>query len=66
MRLQLILINKAYKFRIHLNQKQRVLLAKIIGCSRFVFNRFLTIWNNTYSETGKGLTYHSCSTELTE
>ncbi|QWH20783.1 transposase (plasmid) [Bacillus mycoides] len=59
-------INKAYKFRIYPNKIQEILIAKTIGCSRFVFNRFLTMWNNTYKETGKGLTYNSCSSELTQ
>ncbi|MBE7122939.1 IS200/IS605 family element RNA-guided endonuclease TnpB [Bacillus cereus] len=61
-----MLINKAYKFRIYPNKIQEILIAKTIGCSRFVFNRFLTMWNSTYKETGKGLTYHSCSAELTQ
>ncbi|MED1270819.1 RNA-guided endonuclease TnpB family protein, partial [Bacillus mycoides] len=43
-----------------------ILIAKTIGCSRFVFNRFLALWNDTYKETGKGLTYPSCSAELTQ
>lgn len=61
-----MLINKVYKFRIYPNQEQQVLLAKKLGCSRFVFNHFLAMWNNTYKETGKGLTYNSCSAELTQ
>jgi putative transposase len=39
-------------------------MAKTIGCSRFVFNYFLAKWNETYKETGKGLTYNTCSSEL--
>ncbi|EOO24733.1 hypothetical protein IIU_06631, partial [Bacillus cereus VD133] len=35
-----------------------------IGCSRFVFNHFLSLWNNAYKETGKGLTYGTCSAKL--
>ncbi|NPC93186.1 IS200/IS605 family element transposase accessory protein TnpB [Bacillus sp. WMMC1349] len=61
-----MLVNKAYKFRIYPTKEQEILIAKTIGCSRFVFNRFLGQWNNTYKETGKGLTYHSCSAELTK
>ncbi|WP_142311338.1 RNA-guided endonuclease TnpB family protein, partial [Bacillus pseudomycoides] len=56
----------AYKFRIYPNKRQEILIAKTIGCSRFVFNHFLTLWNDTYKETGKGLTYPSCSAELTQ
>src|SRR5690625_88464 len=61
-----MLINKAYKFRIYPTKEQEILIAKIIGCSRFVFNRFLGQWNDRYKETGKGLTYNSCSAELTQ
>ncbi|YAR64259.1 helix-turn-helix domain-containing protein [Bacillus cytotoxicus] len=56
---------KAYKFRIYPNKEQEILIAKTIGCSRFVFNHFLEKWNNVYKETGKGLTYNSCSDKLT-
>lgn len=61
-----MLVNKAYKFRIYPNKEQEILIAKTIGCSRFVFNRFLARWNDTYKEIGKGLTYNSCSAELTQ
>src|SRR6476646_4074357 len=36
-----MLVKKAYKFRLYPNQKQRELINKTIGCSRFVFNFFL-------------------------
>lgn|SRR5699024_7388100 len=61
-----MLVNKAFKFRIYPTREQEILIAKTIGCSRFVFNRFLGEWNDTYKETGKGLTYNSCSAELTK
>jgi putative transposase len=61
-----MLIKKAYKIRIYPNRKQEVFIAKTIGCSRFVFNRFLALWNDTYKETGKGLTYNVCSSQLTQ
>lgn len=61
-----MLVNKAYKFRIYPTKEQEILIAKTIGCSRFVFNHFLAKWNGTYKETGKGLTYNSCSSQLTK
>ena len=61
-----MLINKAYKFRIYPSKEQEILIAKTIGCSRFVFNHFLAKWNDTYKATGKGLTYNSCSSQLTQ
>ena len=35
-----------------------------MGCSRFVFNHFVAKWNETFQETGKGLSYHSCAIEI--
>ncbi|MBP1913380.1 putative transposase [Lederbergia galactosidilyticus] len=61
-----MLVNKAYKFRIYPNKEQQILIAKTIGCSRFVFNHFLAQWNDTYKDTGKGLTYNACSSQLTQ
>ncbi|WP_110926770.1 IS200/IS605 family element RNA-guided endonuclease TnpB [Bacillus massiliglaciei] len=61
-----MLVNKAYKFRIYPTKEQETLITKTIGCCRFVFNRFLGQWNDTYKETGKGLTYNACSAELTQ
>lgn len=59
-----MVVNKAYKFRIYPNQRQTELIAKTIGCSRFVFNHFLNKWNTSYKLEGKGLSYSSCSSEL--
>ncbi|MBE9913274.1 helix-turn-helix domain-containing protein, partial [Paenibacillus donghaensis] len=59
-----MLRHKAYKFRIYPNQEQQILIAKTIGCSRFVYNHFLNMWNTAYSNTGKGLSYPSCSAML--
>src|SRR5699024_1985876 len=61
-----MLVKKAYKFRIYPTKEQEILITKTIGCSRFVFNHFLGKWEDTYKETGKGLTYNSCSAELTK
>lgn len=61
-----MLVNKAYKFRLYPNMEQEVLINKTFGCARFVFNHFLAKWNDTYKETGKGLTYNACSSQLTQ
>ena len=55
---------KAYKYRIYPSKPQETMIAKTIGCSRFVFNYFLAKWHDTYEQTGKGLTYSKCSKEL--
>ena len=46
--------HKAYKFKIYPNQEREVLIVKTIGCSRFVYNYFLNLWNEQYLKTGKG------------
>lgn len=47
-------------------QRTRKLHRKDDWLFAFVFNCFLARWNETYKETGKGLTYHACSAELTQ
>jgi putative transposase len=59
-------MHKAFSYRLRLTKAQAALIHKSIGCSRFVFNHFLGEWNNVYQETGKGLTYTTCSRSLTE
>ncbi|MCY9664792.1 IS200/IS605 family element RNA-guided endonuclease TnpB [Paenibacillus alginolyticus] len=58
--------HRAYNFRIYPTSEQATLINKTIGCCRFVFNRFLVLWNDTFKETGKGLTYGACSATLTK
>ena len=59
-----MLKHKAYKFRLYPNKEQAILINKTIGCSRFVYNHFLNKWNETYRETGRGLSYGTCSAQL--
>ncbi len=59
-----MLKHKAYRFRIYPTREQEIMIAKTIGCSRFVFNHFLAKWEETYEATGKGLSYGSCSKEI--
>ncbi|WP_214821288.1 MULTISPECIES: IS200/IS605 family element RNA-guided endonuclease TnpB [unclassified Exiguobacterium] len=59
-----MLKHKGYKFQIYPTKEQEVLIAKTIGCSRFVFNHFLSKWDAAYEATGKGLSYDACSKEL--
>lgn len=56
---------KAYKYRIYPNRKQEELINKTIGCSRFVFNYYLTLKINTYKEQNKTLTLYECDKNLT-
>jgi putative transposase len=47
-------VQKAYKFRIYPNKKQIELINKTIGCSRFVFNFFLA------KQKAKDAYWHIC------
>ncbi|HJV46068.1 MAG TPA: helix-turn-helix domain-containing protein, partial [Bacillota bacterium] len=59
-----MLRHKAYKYRIYPSQEQMDLINQTIGSCRFVFNYFLAKWKDTYEQTGKGLSYNTCSSEL--
>ncbi|TCI64119.1 transposase [Exiguobacterium sp. SH3S1] len=56
--------HKGYKFRIYPTKEQEVLIAKTLGCARFVFNHFLAKWDETYQASGAGLSYGACSDAL--
>jgi len=58
------MIQRAYKFRLYPNIEQKILIAKTLGSCRFIYNLFLSKWNSSYKETGKGLSYTKCSKEL--
>jgi len=56
---------KSYKYRIKLNNKQKEIVSKTFGCTRFVYNYYLTKNEETYKLTGKGLSYKEFSKDLT-
>lgn len=57
-------MHKAFKFRLYPNETQKTLINKTIGCSRFVFNHFLSERQRMYKKTGKGLTYNQTASML--
>ncbi|MDR7317201.1 IS200/IS605 family element RNA-guided endonuclease TnpB [Brevibacillus nitrificans] len=59
-----MLHHKAFRFRIYPTIEQSIMIQKMLGCCRFVYNHFLNKWNDTYEETGKGLNYHTCAIQL--
>lgn len=60
------MIRKAFKFRIYPDSEQRAKLATQFGCSRFVYNHYRAAREGYYQDTGTGLTYNDCATDLTE
>ena len=62
----ILMVHKAYKFRIYPDSNQALLIVKTIGCSRFVFNHFLAERNSAYESEKKTLSYNNCSAMLTQ
>ncbi len=60
------MIRKAFKFRIYPDDEQKDKLSVQFGCSRFVYNHYRAAREGYYQDTGTGLTYHDCATDLTE
>ncbi len=58
--------NKAIKCRIYPNVEQQILIAKTLGCSRFVYNHFLEYSNNLYKTCKKSSSYEDNAKMLTQ
>lgn len=55
---------KSYKYRLYPNKEQENKIIQTFGCSRFVYNYFLNKWQESYTNTKKGLNERLCSKEL--
>lgn len=55
---------KVVKTRIYPNEQQKVSLAKAFGTTRWVWNHFLALTNQTYKETGKGIAKYDMIKQL--
>lgn len=60
-----MLRNKAFKYRIYPNSEQEVLINKMFGCCRLVYNTFLDVRSKAYAEEGKSVSYKETSSMLT-
>lgn len=59
-------VEKAYKYRIYPNAKQKEIIAKTFGCCRFVYNKYLAQRIELYQTSKKNLTYVKCSKAMSE
>ena len=59
-------MERAYKFRIYPNKKQKEILAKTFGCYRFVYNHYLAKRIDLYKTSNTTLTYNQCCSDLTQ
>ena len=62
----MLIMEKAYKFRIYPNKTQEILLQKTFGCVRFIYNHFLDRRIKAYEQNKKNISYNECSKELTQ
>jgi len=60
----MIMMLKAYKYRIYPSEEQKVQLSKTFGCSRFVYNYYLNLRIGTYKTDGKSLSKIDCNNHL--
>ena len=57
-------VEKAYKYRIYPNKKQKEALAKSFGCCRFVYNYYLEKRIKKYDADKTTLNYYDCANDL--
>lgn len=59
-------MEKAYKYRIYPNEKQKEIIAKTFGCCRFVYNKYLAEKIELYQTSKENLTYLRCAKAMSE
>ena len=47
------MVDMGYRFRIYPNRRQRLLIERTFGCTRWVWNHFLNKRQVEYEETGR-------------
>lgn len=57
-------MEKAYKYRIYPNKKQKEIIAKTFGCCRFVYNTYLAKRIKIYEETKESFSYVQCANDM--
>jgi len=59
-----MIINKAYKFRLYPNEKQKELINKTFGCTRLVYNYYLNKKQTLYKEAKNNLSCYETIKDL--
>jgi putative transposase len=55
---------KVVKVRLYPTEQQKIQLSQAFGCTRWLWNRFLALTNETYKNTGKGLSRYDLQSQL--
>ncbi len=57
-------MEKAYKYRIYPNKKQKEILARTFGCCRFVYNHYLAKRMELYEQNKETFIYVQCANDM--
>ena len=57
-------MEKAYKYRIYPNKKQKEIIAKTFGCCRFVYNKYLAKRIEIYEKNKEIFSYVQCANDM--
>ena len=57
-------MEKAYKYRIYPNKKQKEIIAKTFGCCRFVYNKYLAKRIEMYKQNKETFSYVQCANDM--
>lgn len=57
-------MEKAYRYRIYPNKKQKEIITKTFGCCRFVYNKYLTKRIEMYKQNKETFSYVQCANDM--
>ena len=57
-------MEKAYKYRIYPNKKQKEIITKTFGCCRFVYNKYLAKRIDMYEQNKETFSYVQCANDM--
>ena len=57
-------VEKAYKYRIYPNKKQKEIISKTFGCCRFVYNKYLAKRIEMYEQNKESFSYIQCANDM--
>lgn len=57
-------MEKAYKYRIYPNKKQKEIISKTFGCCRFVYNHYLAKRKEMYENNKETFSYVQCANDM--
>ena len=57
-------MEKAYRYRIYPNKKQKEIIAKTFGCCRFIYNKYLAKRIEMYKQNKETFSYVQCANDM--